>query len=117
METKGQEHQVQARQEELPRRYKTGEARRNPRKDENRSKKRNEAKLIEKERRNKLIEEKKLKQEKMLRQEQEKRDKIIKKKMLEERWEMTKWITKYIDVNEDKWAREKKRNGKKTGLG
>ena len=44
----------------------------------------------------------------MLRQEQEKRDKIIKKKMLEERWEMTKWITKYIDENEDRWAREKK---------
>ena len=71
-------------------------------------KKRNEAKIVEEERRNKLIEEKKLKQEKMLRQEQKKKNKIIKKKMLEERWEMTKWITKYIDESEGGWAREKK---------
>jgi hypothetical protein len=28
--------------------------------------------------------------------------------MLEERWEMAKWITKYISENEDRWTREKR---------
>ena len=68
----------------------------------------NEARIAEEKGRSKLLEEKKFKQEKMLRQEQENRNKIIKKRILEERWERTEWITKYIDENEAKWAREKK---------
>jgi hypothetical protein len=52
--------------------------------------------------------EKKFRQEEILRQEQEKLDRKIKKKMLEERWTMMKWVTTYIDENADKWARDKK---------
>ena len=47
-----------------------------------------------------------------MRHEQEKRYKIIKKRMLEDRWEMTRWITKCIDENTDKWTREKKEREK-----
>ena len=28
--------------------------------------------------------------------------------MLEERWAITKWITRYIDESTDKWEKEKK---------
>ena len=49
-----------------------------------------------------------MKQEQILRQEQERQDKKVKKKMLEERWEMTKWLTQYIDQNTEKWTRQKK---------
>ena len=66
-----------------------------------------EEKRIEEERRQKLISEKKEKQEKILRQEQERREKISKKRMLEQRWEMAKWITAYIAENEERWKIEK----------
>ena len=35
-------------------------------------------------------------------------DRKIRKRMLEERWAMAKWVTSYIDENTDKWEREKK---------
>ena len=66
------------------------------------------AKIIEEKRRTKLLKDRKTRQEHFLREEQEKADKKIKKKMLEERWAMTKWITRYIDENADKWEKEKK---------
>ena len=56
----------------------------------------------------KPIAERKIKQEQILRQERDKRDNKVKKRMLVERWEMTKWLTKYTDENTEKWAREKK---------
>jgi hypothetical protein len=43
-----------------------------------------------------------------LRQEHEKQEKKTKKRMLEEMWAMMRWITSYIDENEEKWARDKK---------
>jgi hypothetical protein len=67
---------------------------------------RSAAKEMELERRKKLMDERKERQDDMLRQEQEKRERKIKKKMLEERWEMTRWITRYIDENSEKWERE-----------
>ena len=39
------------------------------------------------------------------------------KKMLEERWAMTRWITNYIDENTERWKKEKlerKENEKRT---
>ena len=77
---------------------------------------RNAALAQAEERRTQLIAERKIKQEQLLRQEQEKQDKKVKKKMLEERWEMMKWLTRYIDENTDKWAiqkKEKEENEKK----
>ena len=70
--------------------------------------KRRSAKLIEEKRRTKLLQDNKIKQENILREGQEKADKKIKKKMLEERWAMTKWITAYIEENTSKWEKEKK---------
>ena len=70
--------------------------------------KRKDVKLEEEKRREKLLAENKLRQEKMLRQEQENRDRVAKKKMLEERWEMARWISTYISENEERWAKEKK---------
>ena len=70
--------------------------------------KREEARIIEETRRKTLLAEKKLKQENLLRQEQEKKARKIKKRMLEERWEMARWISKYISENEERWAREKR---------
>ena len=68
---------------------------------------RKKAKEINEEKRRKLIEEKKIKQEAILRAEQEKSEKKLKKRMLEERWAMARWISKYIDENTEKWKREK----------
>ena len=44
----------------------------------------------------------------MLRQEQDRADKKGKKRMMEERWAIAKWLTKYIDENTDRWKKEKK---------
>jgi hypothetical protein len=63
--------------------------------------KRKDVKLEEEKRREKLLAENKLRQQKMLRQEQEKRDRVAKKRMLEERWEMARWISTYISENEE----------------
>ena len=70
--------------------------------------KRNSAKIIEEKRRNKLLQDKKIRQKKLVREEQDKADRKIRKRMLEERWDMTKWITSYIDENTDKCEKEKK---------
>ena len=56
--------------------------------------KRNSAKILEEKRRQKMLEEKKIRQEKILRQEQERADKKIKKRMMAERWAMAKWLTR-----------------------
>ena len=74
--------------------------------------KRNQALRDQEETRRRLIQEKKTRQEQILREAQEKKDKKIKKRMLEDRWEMAKWITKYIDENQDRWAEEKKEREK-----
>ena len=66
------------------------------------------ARRTQEEKRRKLLEDKKLKQEELMRQEQERQEKKDKKRVLEERWAMMKWITSYIDRNEEKWARGKK---------
>ena len=58
--------------------------------------------------RRKLLEENKLAQEKKLREIQAKKDLQIRKRMLEERWEMAKWISSYISENEEKWRVEKR---------
>ena len=50
-----------------------------------------------------LLEQRKTKQEKILRENQEKRDRLIVKKMLEERWEMARWVSSYIEENSEKW--------------
>ena len=70
---------------------------------------RNAAKSEEARRRNKLLEDKKVRQEQILRENQEKLDRKSKKRMLEERWAMTRWVTKYIDENSERWALEKKK--------
>ena len=70
--------------------------------------KRKEVEILENAKRQKLLEDKKTRQEKIMRQAQEKKHKIAKKRMLEERWEMARWITTYISENEDRWLREKK---------
>ena len=67
---------------------------------------RKHAKKIYEERREKLIREKKMKQEQMLRKEQETKERRQKKKSLEERWAMTRWITRYIDENSERWKKE-----------
>ena len=58
--------------------------------------KRKEVEILENAKRQKLLEDKKTRQEKIMRQAQEKKQKIAKKRMLEERWEMVRWITTYI---------------------
>ena len=70
--------------------------------------KRKSAKILEEKRRTRLLQDKKTRQEQFLREEKEKADKKIKKKMIEESWAMTKFITGYIDENTDKWDKEKK---------
>ena len=67
-----------------------------------------ENKKIEEMRRKKLLEENKLRQESLLRREQEKRYKLKRKRMLEDRWEMARWISSYISENEERWDRERK---------
>ena len=34
------------------------------------------------------------------------RDKIKKKRVIEERWEVIRWITNYIESNKEKWERD-----------
>ena len=65
------------------------------------------AKIAIEARRKKLIEEKKFKQEELLRKDQERKERKQKKRMMEERWAMTRWLTKYISENNDRWKREK----------
>ena len=60
------------------------------------------AKEVFETRRKQLIEEKKLKQEELLRKHHEAKERKIKKKMLEDRWAMAKWLTNYIDQNHEK---------------
>ena len=69
---------------------------------------RNAAKSEEARRRNKLLEDKKVRQEQILRENQEKLNRKSKKRMLEEWWAMTRWVTKYVDENSERWALEKK---------
>ena len=68
---------------------------------------RKQAKKIYEEIREKLIREHKKKQEEMLRKDQETNERKQKKKSLEERWAMIRWITRYIDENSERWSKEK----------
>jgi hypothetical protein len=68
-----------------------------------------EARRINEQRRNDLLAERKQKQEEILRKEQEKKDRKIKQNTLYKRWEMMRWVTKYIDENSEKWEREKEK--------
>ena len=52
--------------------------------------KRKEIQIIEDSRRHKLLEDKKIRQENIMRQAEEKKDQIAKKRMLEERWKMVR---------------------------
>ena len=44
-----------------------------------------------------------------MRKEQESRDRKIKQNTLYKRWEMMRWVTKYIDENTEKWEIEKEK--------
>ena len=68
---------------------------------------RKKAKLLSEERRQKLLQEEKIRQEAMLKAEHEKQERKSKQRMLKERWEMARWIASYIDENSDRWKREK----------
>ena len=56
----------------------------------------------------KLIEEKRLREEAKLSEKEEKRLRLDKAKKLKQKWEMTKWIHKYIEENNKKWEKEKR---------
>ena len=66
-----------------------------------------EARRKNEDKRKVLLADRKIRQEEILRKGQEKADRKIKQRMLEERWEMMRWITGYIDKNSEKWARQK----------
>ena len=63
-------------------------------------------------RREKLLQDQKIRQEKMFRQEHEKGERKAKKRMLEERWAMARWIASYIDENSDRWKKEQEERQK-----
>ena len=73
---------------------------------------RKKAKELYEQKRQKLLAENKKKQESILRQNQEKRERQEKKKKLQERWAMARWITQYIDENEERWKKEKEERSK-----
>ena len=66
-----------------------------------------EARRVNKERRDALLAEQKMRQEEILRKEQESKERKIRQNTLQKRWEMMRWVTKYIDENSDKWKIEK----------
>jgi hypothetical protein len=77
---------------------------------------RKRAQQIHEERRKALLEERKLRQEELLRKEHEKRDKKVKQNMLQKRWDMMKWVSKYLDENTDRWKIEKEQRETETQL-
>ena len=67
------------------------------------------------ERREKLLQNNKRKQEEMLRKDQEVKSRKLKKRPIEERWAMTRWLTQYIDENSERWHKERQeREGNET---
>ena len=51
-----------------------------------------------------------IKKQEIKRMEAENRkDRVRRKRIMEERWELIRWITLYIDSNKEKWEREKER--------
>ena len=60
-------------------------------------------------RREKFLQDQKIRQEKMFREEHEKGERKAKKRMLEERWAMARWIASYIDENSDRWKKSRKK--------
>ena len=46
--------------------------------------------------------------QKMQEQEKKKEDRMIKKRRLEQHWEMLRWLVQFMDENENKWAEMKK---------
>ena len=76
------------------------------------------AQQIHEERRKALLEERKLRQEELLRKEHEKRDKKVKQNMLQKRWDKMKWVSKYLDENIDRKATKRNREtAEAAGLG
>ena len=63
---------------------------------------------IEKERKRKLLKEKEKADNRKLIKEVEKMERKYKKKILEEKWEMMKWLSLYIEDNTERWRREEK---------
>ena len=74
---------------------------------------RKRAKEIFEERRKKLLADQKVKQEELLRKEQERKARKQTKKMLEERWAMLRWVTSFIEENQEKWTKMDERRGEK----
>ena len=70
--------------------------------------KRKAAEKTNKERREALIKEKKYKQEELLRQAQEKIQRKKTQQDLQSKWEMMRWVTKYLAENMDRWELERK---------
>ena len=74
---------------------------------------RKEAKRVDEERRIALLAERKKRQEEILRKEQESRNRKIRQKTLDKRWEMMRWVTKYIDENHKKLENRKEKESSK----
>ena len=64
-------------------------------------------KMAYEEKMKKLKEEKKRKKEAALKMEYEKKERKEKKRLLQERWAMARWVTQYIDENSERWEKEK----------
>ena len=71
-------------------------------------KRENDRKLSEwKARRKKLMEEGKMKMEEQERKVREKEIRLQKKTSLEEKWELLRWTTRFIDEHKDGWEKER----------
>ena len=68
---------------------------------------RNEKERLKKEKRNEMWREKVQQEALKTRRLEEKQDIKVKKKQLEEKWEMLKWVTTYPEKNQARWEREK----------
>ena len=68
---------------------------------------RKKARVLYEQRRDELLRQKKMKQEEILRKKQESRERKEKKRMLEERWAMIRWLTAYLDQNQERWNQER----------
>ena len=60
-----------------------------------------------KERRKRLLEDGRKQQEESERKSRNRKIRIDKKAKMEEKWEMLRWITRFIDENKDRWERER----------
>ena len=74
---------------------------------------REETRKINEKRIQDLRDQNKRKQEELLRTRQEKAERKAKQRTLENRWEMMRWITAYIDNNTERWDVERKERQEK----